>query len=87
MARLACRFIFLRRSFYRDLSGMNLDEAFRIMQAKNNRYRGRSAKENAQVTAEAASAILNLEGACRSGCSERKIRAGHRRRGDLPVAT
>jgi len=62
MARLDCRFTFLRRSFYRDLNGMDLAEAFHIMQAKISRYCNRSADESAQDTAEVVSAIQSLEG-------------------------
>jgi len=63
LARLDCRFTFLRRSFYRDLNGMDLAEALHIMQANISRYRNRSADQSAQDTAETVSAIMSLEGA------------------------
>tara|TARA_R110002049_G_scaffold10127_3_gene50469 strand:+ start:180392 stop:181201 length:810 start_codon:yes stop_codon:yes gene_type:complete len=62
MARLDCRFTFLRRSFYRDSVTLDPAEALRAIQADLQRYRRRSEVEQQNDAADAVNAVLKLEG-------------------------
>lgn len=62
MARLECRFTFLRRSFYRDVAGLDFATSFKAIQAEMARYRKRSAAECQNDRVQAVQAVRALEG-------------------------